>query len=170
MNLIVNADRNWGIGKDNKLLVRIPADMKYFREMTTGNVIVMGRKTLESFPGGQPLKDRVNIVLSRNDSYHVKGAVVVHSEEELMEELKKYPDMEIYIIGGESVYRQFLDRCATAYVTKVDQAYEADSYFPNLEKESGWVLTGESEEQTYFDVEYRFLRYEQKQGALRQSI
>ncbi len=162
MNLIVNADRNWAIGKDNKLLVRIPSDMKFFRSMTTGNVVVMGRKTLESFPGGQPLKDRVNIVLSSRPDYQVKGAVVVHSQEELMEELGRYPDKEIYVIGGESVYRSLLPLCTVAHVTKVDHAYEADTFFPNLDELPDWELTGESDEQTYFDLEYRFLRYERR--------
>ena len=90
MKIIVAADKNWGIGKDNKLLVSIPADMKMFRQETTGKVCVMGRKTLESFPGGLPLKNRTNIVLTRNENYKVKDAIIVHSIEELMEELKKY--------------------------------------------------------------------------------
>ena len=90
MNLIVAADRNWAIGKNNKLLVSIPSDMKFFRETTKGNIVVMGRKTLESFPQGQPLKNRVNIVISGNMNYEVKGAVVVHSVKEALEECRKY--------------------------------------------------------------------------------
>lgn len=101
MNLIVAVDENWAIGNRNKLLVSIPADMKFFREMTKGNVVVMGRKTMESFPGGQPLKKRTNIVLSRDESYQVKDAVVVHSLEELLEQLKSFPEESIYVIGGE---------------------------------------------------------------------
>ena len=160
MNLIVNVDKNWAIGNKNKLLVSIPADMKFFRETTTGNVVVMGRKTLESFPGGQPLKNRTNIVLTRDAHYQVKGAVVVHSLEELLEELKQYPDESIYVIGGESVYRQFLPYCRTAHVTWIDYRYDADTSFPNLEEEPGWRLAEESEEQTYFDLCYYFRRYE----------
>ena len=95
MKIIVAADKNWGIGKDNKLLVSIPADMKMFRQETTGKVCVMGRKTLESFPGGLPLKNRINIVLTRNENYKVKDAIIVHSIEELMEELKKYRWIEL---------------------------------------------------------------------------
>ena len=140
MNLIVNVDKNWAIGNKNKLLVSIPADMKFFRETTTGNVVVMGRKTLESFPGGQPLKNRTNIVLTRDAHYQVKGAVVVHSLEELLEELKQYPDESIYVIGGESVYRMMLPYCTEAYVTKTDHAYDADTYFPNLDEEEDWIL------------------------------
>ena len=108
MNLIVAVDENWAIGNRNKLLVSIPADMKFFREMTKGNVVVMGRKTMESFPGGQPLKKRTNIVLSRDESYQVKDAVVVHSLEELLEQLKSFPEESIYVIGGESIYRMLL--------------------------------------------------------------
>lgn len=151
MNLIVAADANWGIGKDNKLLVSIPADMKFFRNTTTGNVVIMGRKTLESFPGGLPLKNRVNIVLTRDKNYQAKGAVVVHSVEEALEEAKKYEE-EVYVIGGDSVYKQMLPYCSKAYVTKIDFAYEADSFFPDLDKEGEWKVTGRSEEQTYFDL------------------
>ena len=111
MNLIVAVDKNWAIGKSNKLLVSIPADMKFFRETTMGNVVVMGRKTLESFPGGQPLKKRTNIVLTKDKNYKVKDAIVVNSIEELLEELKKYNSESIYVIGGESIYRQLLPYC-----------------------------------------------------------
>ena len=90
MKAILSADKNWGIGYQNKLLVSIPSDMKFFRETTTGNVVVMGRKTLESFPNGLPLKNRINIVLTGNPDYQVKDAVIVHSQDELMDELKKY--------------------------------------------------------------------------------
>ena len=159
MKIIVAVDKNWAIGKDNKLLVSIPADMKFFRETTQGNVVVMGRKTLESFPQGQPLQRRVNIVISRNKDYQVKGAVVVHSIEEAMEEAKKY-EGEIFVIGGESIYRAMLPYCQTALVTKIDHAYEADTYFPNLDEDPEWELTGETEEQTYFDLEYVFRKYE----------
>ncbi len=159
MNIIVAADKNWAIGKDNKLLVSIPADMKFFRETTKGNIVVMGRKTLESFPQGQPLQKRVNIVISKNPDYQVKGAVVVHSVEEAIEECKKY-DGEIYVIGGESIYRSMLPYCDTALVTKIDHAYAADTYFPNLDEDAEWELTGETEEQTYFDLEYVFTKYE----------
>lgn len=160
MNLIVNVDKNWAIGKDNKLLVRIPADMKFFRETTTGKVVVMGRKTLESFPNGMPLKNRTNIVLTSNRAYKVKGAICVHSKEELCEELKKYDSEDIYIIGGESVYRMFLDQCDVAHVTKVDYAYQADAYFPNLDERPEWKITADSEEQTYFDIEFHWIKYE----------
>lgn len=162
MNLIVAVDKNWAIGNKNQLLVRIPADQKFFRETTTGKTVVMGRKTLESFPNGLPLKNRTNIVLTKDRSYTVPEAVVVHSMDELHEELKKYPSEDIFVIGGETVYRQLLDECDTAHVTKIDFAFEADTYFPNLDEMDDWTVTADSEEQTYFDLEYYFYKYERK--------
>lgn len=160
MNLIVNADQNWGIGKNNELLVHIPNDMKMFRQTTIGKVVVMGRKTLESFPNGMPLPKRTNIVLTKDENYKAKEAVIVHSKEDLLEELKKYPDEDIFIIGGESIYRMMLPYCNTAHVTRTDYVYDADTYFPNLDEMEEWHITEESEEETYFDIEYRFVKYE----------
>ena len=162
MNIIVAADSNWGIGKNNQLLVSIPADMKMFRQETSGKVVVMGRKTLESFPNGLPLKNRTNIVLTGNKNYKANGAIIVHTIEELLEEIKKYPSDEVYCIGGDSVYKQLLPYCDTAHVTKIDFAYEADSHFPNLDEMPEWKITAESEEQTYFDLEYTFVKYERE--------
>lgn len=163
MNLIVAVDSNWAIGNKNKLLVRIPNDHKHFREETTGKVVVLGRKTLETFPQGLPLPNRTNIILSTDRNYKVKDAILVHSIEELLEELKAYDTNEVYIIGGDSVYKQMLPYCDTAHVTKINHAYEADSYFPNLDELEDWEITADSEEQTYFDIEYQFLKYEKKQ-------
>ena len=165
MNLIVNADKNWAIGKDNRLLVSIPQDMKFFRETTTGKVVVMGRKTLESFPGGQPLKKRTNIVLTTDPNYQAGEAVIVHCMEERMEELKKYPREDIFVIGGESIYRSLLPWCRTAYVTRTDHAYDADTWFPDLDADPEWKMTKTSDEQTYFDLEYYFTVYERIAGG-----
>ena len=158
MNLIVNVDSNWAIGYRGKLLVSIPEDMKFFRSETTGKVVVLGRKTLDTFPGGQPLKNRTNIILTRNPNYQVKGAIICHSVEEVLEELKKYNSEDVYIIGGDSIYKEFLPYCDVAHVTRTDHVYDADAWFPNLEEDPAWVLTGESEEKTYFDLEFRFCR------------
>lgn len=162
MNIIAAVDNNWAIGFHNSLLVRIPRDQQLFREKTEGKVLVIGRKTLETFPQKQPLKNRVNIILSRDINYAVKDATVVHSIEELMEELKKYDTNDVYVAGGASVYEQLLPCCDTAYITKVDYTYQADAYFPRLDGKDDWRLTGESEEQTYFDLEYYFQKYERK--------
>ena len=160
MNLIVAVDKNWGIGSNNKLLVSIPSDMKFFRQQTMGKVVVLGRKTLETFPNGLPLQKRTNIILTRDRSFSVKGATVVHDIPELLEELKKYDDDQIYIIGGGTVYEQMLPYCNVAHVTKIEYGFEADTYFPNLDAMDEWEITGESEEQTYFDLEFSFVKYE----------
>ena len=162
MNLIVAVDKNWAIGLGNKLLVSIPQDMKFFRETTKGKVVAMGRKTLESFPGGQPLKNRVNVVMTTDKSYSTNGIVLVHSLKEMLDELKKYPSEDIYVIGGETIYRQLLPYCDRAYITQIDHAYDADTYFPNLDEDPQWEMTKTSEEQTYFDLEYVFTIYERK--------
>lgn len=162
MKAILSADKNWGIGCNNKLLVSIPSDMKFFRQTTTGKVVVMGRKTLESFPNGLPLKNRTNIVLTGNREYQAKGAVIVHTEEELMKELEKYNTDDVYVIGGESIYRMMLPYCDTVYVTKIDRAFQADTFFPNLDEMDDWELAEEGEEQTCFDLEFCFTRYERR--------
>lgn len=162
MKAILSADRNWGIGYQNKLLVSIPSDMRFFREMTEGKVIVMGRKTLESFPNGLPLKKRINVVLTHDRSYQVKDAVIVHDKDELMEELKKYQE-DIFVVGGGSVYELLLPYCDTAYVTRIDMAYQADTFFPDLDQDPEWELTEESDEQTCFDIEFTFTVYRRKQ-------
>ena len=162
MKVIVAVDKNWAIGNQGSLLVSIPKDHKMFREETTGKVVVLGRKTMDTFPQKQPLKNRTNIILSKNPDYRIDGAVVVPSVEAFLEEAKKYPDEDIYVIGGESIYRQLLPYCDTALVTKIDHEYRADAYFPDLDRDPDWEMTGEGEEENYFDLEYRFTRYERK--------
>ena len=158
--MMVAVDNNWAIGSRNRLLVSIPRDQKHFREETTGKVVVLGRKTLETFPQGQPLQNRTNIILSENRNYRIKGAMVVHSVEELLAELKKYDTGDVYVVGGESIYRELLPYCDTAHVTKIDHTYEADAYFPDLDRDPEWQVTAESDEQTYFDIAYTFYKYE----------
>ena len=162
MNLIVAVDKNWAIGNKGKLLVSIPSDMKFFREETSGEgkVVILGRKTLETFPGGRPLKNRVNVILTKNPDFKADGAIIVHSVEEALEAVKDFADEKIYVIGGDTIYKQFLPYCNLAHVTKIDHAYEADTYFPNLEEHPDWEMTQISDEQTYFDLEYEFVRYE----------
>ena len=160
MNLIAAVDRNWAIGYKNELLVRIPEDQKWFRETTTGKAVIMGRKTLESFPNKSPLKNRLNVVITSDMNYSVPGAVVVHSIDEAVEAVRDYADDDVYVIGGESIYRQMLPLCSTAHITKVDYAYQADAHFPDLEKEQGWKITETSDERTYFDIIYEFVKYE----------
>ena len=162
MKSIVAVDEHWAIGNKGKLLVSIPNDMKHFRQETTGKVIVLGHKTLQTFPQGMPLQSRTNIILSKDRKLTVKGAKVVHSVEELLEELKGYPTEDVYVVGGESVYRQLLPYCDVAHVTKIEHRYEADTFFPDLDQDPDWEITADSEEQTYFDLVYTFLKYERK--------
>lgn len=160
MNIIAAVDNNWAIGRKGQLLVRIPNDHKQFRQETMGKVVVYGRKTLETFPQGMPLEGRVNIILSRTPDFRIKGAAAASSVDMLLEMLREYPSQDVYIAGGESVYRQLLPYCDTAYITKIDHVYEADAYFPDLDHHAEWKLTADSDEQTYFDIAYTFLRYE----------
>ena len=159
MNIIAAVDSNWAIGYRNDLLVRIPNDQKWFQKVTTGKVVVMGRKTMETFPDGMPLKNRTNIVLTGDRALRVKDAELVYGIKELLEKLKQYNTEDVYVIGGESVYEELLPYCDTAYITKIDYTYQADRYFPNLDNDADWHIESESEEQTYFDLEYYFVKY-----------
>ena len=156
---IAAADKNWAIGNKGKLLVSIPADMKFFRATTTGHTVVMGRKTLESLPGGRPLRDRNNIVLTKNPGFKAEGALVLHSVDELKKHLETIDDDEVYVIGGGAVYRELLPLCTEAYITSLDFEYEADTFFPDLDKDPDWELCDEGEEETYYDLIYYFNRY-----------
>lgn len=162
MNVIAAVDNNWAIGYQDKLLVRIPNDHKFFRSVTMGKVVVLGRKTLAGFPNGLPLAGRTNIILSRNPDFTVPSGIVVHSKEELLTELKKYNDDDIYIIGGGSIYEMMLPYCRIAHITKIDYKYQADTYFPNLDNMKNWCIVDDSEEETYFSIEYRFLKYQNR--------
>jgi len=158
--IIASADKNWGIGFNNRLLARIPEDMKHVSGKTTGKVIVMGRKTLESFPGGKPLPNRTNVVLTTNTDYAVEGAIVVHSISELMNELKDYQG-EIYVFGGESIYRQLLPYCTKAYITRFNKEFEADSFMPCLDSIEGWKLVKKGVwQKSKTGIEFRFDEYE----------
>lgn len=159
MNIIAAVDKNWAIGSKGQRLVLIPADLKLLREETRGKVLVMGRKTLESFPGGQPLSGRTNVILSEDPGYRAKGARICHSLPKALDILKDYQDEDIFIIGGESIYRQFLPYCNVVHITFVDYEYVADAFFQNLEQTGEWKLVMESEEETYFDLCYTFRMY-----------
>ncbi len=158
MNIIAAIDEKRGIGYKGNLLVSIPEDLRQFKEKTSGNVVVMGRKTLESLPNKRPLPNRVNIVLSQNPSYKVEGAIVIHSVEEGKEVLKQYPSKQIFIMGGESIYKAFLPDAEVLYLTKIYHTFLADAYFPQLTEE--WILTEESEIHEYKGTRYQFTKYE----------
>lgn len=164
MNLIVNVSREWAIGKGNSLLFHFSQDMKFFKSHTTGNVIVMGRKTLDSLPGGKALPNRTNIVLTRNKDFKRGGVTVCHSLDELADTIKEYDQSSIYVIGGESVYKLLLPLCDTAYVTKTDASAPngADAFMPDLDKDPTWELAESSEEFTEKGLSFRFLTYKRK--------
>lgn len=143
MRAILHVDKEWGIGKNNDLMFSIPLDMKFFRETTINKVVVMGNNTLKSFPNGAPLKNRVNIVLSR--SAENKDCIMVKSLEDLFVELKKYDTNDIYVIGGASIYKELLPYCSEVLVTKVNAIGGADTFFENLDENKNFSLIYESE-------------------------
>ena len=144
MKAILHADRQWGIGKGNKLMFSIPADMKFFKETTTGNVVVMGSNTLKSFPGGRPLKNRTNIVLWP-DGEDREDCKIVRSLEELFSEIKKYDADSVYVIGGAMMYRTLLPYCSEVLVTKVEAVGGADTFFEDLDAHPDFSLKELSE-------------------------
>lgn len=166
MKLIAAVDNNWAIGNKGALLVRIRTDQMNFRALTTGKVVILGRKTLETFPQKQPLANRTNIILSKNPDYKVKDAIVVHSMDELMDELKKYDTDDVFVIGGESIYKALESMCDTAIITKVEHSYEADAYFPNLDENPEWELVEEGEEQICFDLSFTFNTYKRDRKSV----
>ena len=159
MKLIAAVNNNWGIGKDNDLLYHISTDMKFFRSKTKDNVIIVGRKTLESFPGGNPLKNRVNIVLTRDINYTCDDAIIVHNINELLDKLNDYRNLEIYVCGGEEIYNLLCPYCDTAYITKIDDNLDAQKFFPNLDKMPDWKVTEESEELSENGYNFKFCTY-----------
>lgn len=166
MKLVVAVDNNWGIGKNGDLLARVKNDLRYFRDLTKGKTVVLGSTTLATFPNGQPLKNRTNIVLSRRENYNPEGAVMARSLHQLGEILKDYDKDDVVVIGGASVYDQLLRYCDTAYITKFKKTFEADTFFPNLDESEDWILVSESEPMltdpetdSEKDMEYTFCEY-----------
>ena len=157
MDLIVNVTADWGIGLGDRLLVAIRADLRHFRDYTMGKTVILGRKTLQTFPGGRPLKGRRNLVLSGNPDLTIPGAEVVHGLGELFAALR--PEEECVVIGGESVYRLLLPYCARASVTKTAVRMPADRFFPNLDKLDNWKIEKEGELQEENGVRFRYYDY-----------
>lgn len=159
MNCIVNVDNHWGIGKGDNLLFTISQDLRRFRELTGGKTVVLGRKTLSTFPGGKPLKNRRNIVMSSDKNLQIDGAEVVHSLEEALALLKKIPTEEICIIGGASIYEAFLPYCHKAQVTKTLLDGDADRFFPDLDRDPNWRVLWESETLEENGIPFRYVDY-----------
>lgn len=162
MKLIAAADARWGIGKDGKLLVSIPADMKYFQSVTSGHTVIMGRKTLESFPGKKPLKNRRNIVLTTRKDLKMDGVEIASGVEEALRMVSGSDPDEVFCIGGAQIYRLFLPYCDTALITRIDHVYDADAFLPDLDQAPEWVKTGESDEQAFLHLTYHFCTYKRR--------
>jgi dihydrofolate reductase len=159
MNAIVAVDANWSIGCGGKLLYYAPEDIKYFKHMTQGKVVVMGRKTFLSLPGSKPLPNRTNIVLTSDKSFRPESVIVCGSVENMLEAVSAYSPDDVFIIGGEDVYTQMLSHCSRVYVTKFHGEKPADRYFPNLDKMDNWVVEGKSEDKEYNGLKFAFYTY-----------
>ena len=162
MKLIVAADNKWGIGRDGGLLANLPTDMKYFREHTSGKVVVMGRRTLESMPGKRGLPKRINYVLTTDPGYEAERCIVVNSEAELWEELSQYDPDDVYLIGGATLYNRYYRMCDELYVTKLDADLGADTFITDFDEDPDYEVAGESEPVTENGITYRFLVYRRK--------
>lgn len=166
MKLVVAVDREWGIGNNGELLARVRGDLLNFKNLTQGKTVILGSKTLSTFPGGRPLKNRTNIVLSRSPDYFVDGAEIAHSIEELQDKIKELDTNEVVVIGGASIYEQLLPYCDTAYVTKFDRCYEKDVFFPDLDALPEWklsdtsdIMTSDGETDSEAGLKYIFCEY-----------
>ncbi|MBQ4245156.1 MAG: dihydrofolate reductase [Clostridia bacterium] len=165
MKTIVCVDSNWGIGSNNDLLYHIPADMKYFKEKTMGNVVVMGMATVLSLPGAKPLPGRTTVALSDDPDWAPEGVIVCRSIDEMLEKLKEFDTDSVYICGGASVYAQMIDYCDTAYITKVYACdKDAEKFFPDMDKKPGWHIAEESDYMEYNDLVFRFLTYKKDEN------
>ena len=159
MNVIAAVDQNWAIGKDGDQLCYLSADLKRFQALTTGHAVILGRKTLATFPGGRPLKNRRNLVLSRTPSFAPEGAEVFRD----LDSLLAAAPADAFVIGGGSVYAALLDACDTAYITKIDAAWpEADAFFPDLDKDPAWVVTEEGEPLEDGGFSFRYVTYRRR--------
>ena len=157
LTAIAAVSSSWGIGKNGDLLFNIPEDKKFFRRTTLNHTVIMGRKTLESLPGGKPFKDRKNIVLSRNMDFAPEDVTVCHDVREVLGIIK---NEDAFVVGGGEIYRLMLPCCVKAIITKIDGDPEADAFFPDLDNAANWALTEQSEEYTYEGLAYRFCTYE----------
>ena len=159
MEAIVAVYSDWGIGSGGTQPVVLKADRAHFRQVTDGNAVIVGRKTLSDFPGGRPLKNRFNIVVTRQD-IRIEGAQVVHSTEEALAAAAEHP--RCLVIGGASVYRQFYPHCDRVFLTKIDLAPHSDSFFPNLDADPAWVCTDQGEWLEEDGLRYCFCTYERR--------
>lgn len=161
MNIMVMVDQNWAIGKDGNQLIYIPQDLKRFQKLTTGHPVLLGRKTMATFPGGKPLKNRRNLILSRQKGYQIEGGEVFLT----IEDIRKAAPSDTFVIGGSSVYLQMLPFCDTAYITKVEKSFPADCYFPNLDENPEWESIEEEGPFYYEDIPFSYVTYRRRSKA-----
>ncbi|MBQ4545394.1 MAG: dihydrofolate reductase [Oscillospiraceae bacterium] len=161
MNIIAAADVAWGIGLKGDLLYHIPEDMRFFREMTKGKTVIMGRATLESFPNGAPLPNRRNIVISRTAS-EIPGVEICKSPKEAAELVKGEDSNDVFVIGGESIYRDMLPYCDTAYITRIEAKSEADRYLVNFDEMPEWEIVRRSPMYAHNGLCFKFVTYKKK--------
>ena len=162
MNMIVAADTNWGIGKDGQLLAHLSGDLKYFKEKTLGKVVVMGRKTLESLPGGKPLSGRTNIVLTSDPDFDREGCIPVHSMEELREKCSEYPHDQVMIIGGATLYNALMEECESLFITRIYKEFSADAYIKNPDMLPQYKVVWKSEMKEEHGIQYRLFEYKRE--------
>ena len=155
MNVIVAVDENWAIGKDGDQLIYLSEDLRRFRALTMGHPVILGRKTMATFPGGRPLKGRRNLILARNPHFAPQGGEVYPTMEALLAQATE----DAFVIGGASVYNALIDRCDTAYVTKIQKAFPADCWFPDLDRDPAWRAEEVSEEWEQDGVRYQYVTY-----------
>lgn len=159
MKLIVAVARDWGIGNKGGLLFNAPEDMEFFKNSTLNKVVVMGRKTLLSLPGGNPLKNRTNIVMTSDVDFKKEGCIIINSTEALFEELKRYNSDDVFLIGGGKMYNELYPYCSEAYITKFDAILEADTYLHNFDEDKDWLLTYASEIHEHDGLKFIFNTY-----------
>ena len=159
LSMIVTVDRNWALSNEHKPLISIPDDLKFIRDTTYGQVVIVGRHTFENLFNSRPMANRITIVVTKDEGFTVPGATIVHSSTQAVLAAEKYNGKDIYVLGGKKLYNDLLPICDEVHVTYVDYNYSADSYFPNLDRKPEWVLVEESEEQTHFDIIYYFKHY-----------
>lgn len=165
LEAVAAADEGWGLGYQGRLLAHVAPDLRRFKELTTGQRVIYGRRTLATFPQGQPLPARENVLLTREGSFSHPGLRVVHSLHELGEYLSSAPERRNFVIGGAEVYRQLLPWCARAHITRLHRTFVADCFFPDLDAHPAWRLIEAGAAETWQDIPYSFCTYERLRGG-----
>lgn len=163
MELIAAADENWAIGNHGQLLTHLPGDLRFFKQLTNGHTLLVGRKTLESFPNGKPLPNRTHIVLTHNPSYEKEGVHVCHSYDEALSVIQKMHPARVFVAGGSEIYKTFLNDCTVCYITKIHAALPADAHMPCLDEDPSWQLVKQGPPVEENGYQYSFLEYHKKE-------